>query len=515
MTLRARLALGFLTIALLLAVPLATALFALGAARDAAERVQEEALAGSIILTRISAATADVRRAEALVAVNKGDTASAGYFDRSLAQLPPLVDSLASVNLGSLAVELKHSVGEIAKYGPIEIAALQDSETVIADNVADDHVRPAIASLERQIAQADTRIRNLASGSVNAAIDEAENAERLAMFLFAAAIILSALVAYWLTRSISRPVRDLERGMEVVAGGKFTHQLTVGPGRDDEFGRLAASFQSMTDQLAELDKLKAEFVSVASHELKTPINVIMGYLKLLEENLYGPMNTRQAEVVGIMQTQSAALARLVQHLLDVSRFQAGAARLDAMPMTLRGFLQQLEATYEVLAMQRGITFSIVTAESLPEVVTWDIDRINEVLGNLLSNAFKFTEAGGRVDLVVSSIEESVYIEVRDTGVGIAAAQMPHIFDKFFQADNQKGAGAKGSGLGLAISKEIVEAHGGSIAAESTVGVGTKFSIMLPVSATPPNTPGHTAPSSASATDAAGDAAEPHAAGATA
>jgi two-component system sensor histidine kinase ResE len=173
----------------------------------------------------------------------------------------------------------------------------------------------------------------------------------------------------------------------------------------------------------------------------------------------------------------------VQHLLDVSRFEAGAARLEARPMDLRGFLQQLKATYEVLAMERGVTFSVVSSDTLPEVVTWDADRINEVLGNLLSNAFKFTESGGRVDLVVTALEESVYIEVRDTGVGISPEQLPHIFDKFFQADNQKTAGAKGTGLGLAIAKEIVEAHGGSIAAESALGQGTKFSIMLPVSAT--------------------------------
>ena len=186
-----------------------------------------------------------------------------------------------------------------------------------------------------------------------------------------------------------------------------------------------------------------------------------------------------------MQTQADSMARLVQHLLDVSRFEAGAARLEARPMNLRGFLKQLQTTYDVLALQRGITFGITASEQLPEVVTWDEDRINEVLGNLLSNAFKFTEAGGRVDLVVTSLEDTIYIEVRDTGVGIAPSQLPHIFDKFFQADNQHRAGAKGTGLGLAISKEIVEAHGGSIAAESTVGQGTKFSIILPTFAMPP------------------------------
>ncbi len=267
--------------------------------------------------------------------------------------------------------------------------------------------------------------------------------------------------------------------MAAVAGGDFEHRLSLGPGRSDEFGRLAASYESMAKQLAELDKLKAEFMSVASHELKTPINVMMGYLKLLEENIYGPLNDKQSDVVGVMQTQAASMGRLVQHLLDISRFKAGEARLDPMPMHLEKFLHEMRTTHEVLAMQRGITFTIDTHGPLPEIVTWDADRMAEVLGNLLTNAFKFTPDGGRVDLLVSSLEGSVYMAVRDTGVGIDAAQVPNIFDKFFQASNQHGANAKGTGLGLAISKEIVEAHGGTIAVESAVGEGTTFSIVLP------------------------------------
>jgi signal transduction histidine kinase len=115
-------------------------------------------------------------------------------------------------------------------------------------------------------------------------------------------------------------------------------------------------------------------------------------------------------------------------------------------------------------------------------VLWDEDRINEVLGNLLSNAFKFTDRGGTVELIIEGSENEVCLSVRDSGVGIAAEQLPHIFEKFFQASNQAYAAAKGTGLGLAIAREIVEAHGGSIKVESTLGMGTTFSITLPVRA---------------------------------
>jgi signal transduction histidine kinase len=367
-------------------------------------------------------------------------------------------------------------------FVPIELAAVAEHQDAMADRVSEEHVLPAITALEDRLAEIEKALQDDARRQVEAAVETADEATQLAGSLLGVAVLLAAVVAIWLTRSISRPVRDLERGMQAVADGTFTYHLSVAPGRRDEFGRLATSFQSMSGQLAELDKLKAEFVSVASHELKTPINVIMGYLKLLEEHLYGPLNERQLDVVNIMQTQTDALARLVQHLLDVSRFQAGAARLEARPMTLRGFLTQLEATYEVLALQRGIRFTITAAPDLPDVVTWDLDRMHEVLANLLSNAFKFTESGGRVDLAATSLRDVVQLEVRDTGAGIAPAQLQHIFDKFFQADNQSSAATKGSGLGLAISKEIVEAHGGTITATSELGAGTTFRILMPVTA---------------------------------
>jgi two-component system sensor histidine kinase ResE len=253
----------------------------------------------------------------------------------------------------------------------------------------------------------------------------------------------------------------------------------VAPHRRDEFGRLAASYQSMARQLAELDKLKAEFVSVASHELKTPLNVILGYLQLLDEGVYGTLNEKQREVLQTIDAQCQSLSRLVKQLLDVSRFEAGGGKLEPRTVKLGSFLRELEAAFQVLAMQRGITFLVTRDPALPETVFWDEDRMSEVLGNLLSNAFKFTDRGGRVELGVFSVPSGVTMEVRDSGAGIAPDQLPHVFQKFYQADNQSAASAKGTGLGLAIAKEIVEAHRGTIAVHSAIGHGTTFTITLP------------------------------------
>ena len=235
----------------------------------------------------------------------------------------------------------------------------------------------------------------------------------------------------------------------------------------------------MTRQLTELDKLKAEFVSVASHELKTPINVILGYTQLLQEEIYGPLTEKQRSVSAVLEKQTKQLSVMVQQLLDVTRFEAGGSKLDLRPVDFRGFLHNLEESFQVLAVQRGVRFQVVLDDALPATVHWDADRMNEVLGNLLSNAFKFTERGGEVDLLAVPVEQGLQIDVKDTGAGIAADQLPRIFEKFYQADNQRAASHAGSGLGLAIVRQIVEAHHGSVACDSTPGVGTTFTIILP------------------------------------
>ncbi len=294
-----------------------------------------------------------------------------------------------------------------------------------------------------------------------------------------AASVLAAAIAVWLTRSVSRPMRDLEAGMRAVAGGEFGHRLAIAPHRRDEFGRLAISFATMADRLAELDKLKAEFVSIASHELKTPINVMLGYLQLMQEGVYGPLSDRQLEVCRTLQQQCQAVGRLSKQLLDVSRFEAGGGQLDLHRFALGPFLDELEESVHVLALQRGVQFSVLRDERLPVEVRWDRDGISEVLGNMLSNAFRFTPAGGHVELAAHADEREVRLYLRDTGSGIPPEQLAHVFDKFYQARNQIGTVGKGMGLGLAIAKSIVEAHRGTISVDSTPGEGTVFSIRLP------------------------------------
>ena len=201
------------------------------------------------------------------------------------------------------------------------------------------------------------------------------------------------LVSIALWRTVSKPVQDLEAGMEAVAAGQFDHSSSVSPTRNDEFGRLAASYKSMAAQLAQLDRLKAEFVSVASHELKTPINVILGYLQLLNEGVYGSISAKQGEILRTVDAQTRSLSRLVHQLLDISRFEAGGGKLDLRPTDLGHFLSDLEGTFDVLSLQREIHFRVVRTGPLPAEVVWDPDRINEVLGQPAVERLQVHEKG--------------------------------------------------------------------------------------------------------------------------
>jgi signal transduction histidine kinase len=343
-------------------------------------------------------------------------------------------------------------------------------------------MRRDLAELQRVLEVTEASLQDRMRDAVLSFAALSSEARRWSALALGGAALLAFLIAVWLTQSITRPLDELDRGMRAVADGEYTHHLHGIASRRDEFGRLGASYRSMASQLRELDRLKAEFISVASHDLKTPINVIGGYLQLLQEGVYGEVTPRQREILQTLTAQSKQLSRLVRQLLDVSRFEAGGGKLELRNLKLAPFFTELERAFRVLALQRDVLFIVRRDPSLPPEATWDPERINEVLGNILSNAFKFTPKGGTVELAATAEGDNVRLMARDTGAGIPSNQLPYIFEKFYQADNQDVSGIRGTGLGLAIAKGIITAHGGTISVESQIGVGTTFNIVLPVRA---------------------------------
>jgi signal transduction histidine kinase len=493
MTLRSRLALGLVIIAAVLTVPLFVARSALLRLHGQVRSLREGEFQASLMIGRLRDAMGDVRAHELALGVARSDTVH-HELQQALSTAEALADSLDRHALDGAAQRIRRDLTQVRAASEDEFRAMRVGNSALADSISQSRVAPALHDADIALSPAELLLRTRTSQRVLDAEHALGDAEQVSLAALFVALALAAAIAWWLTRSISRPVHELEDGMRAVADGELDHKLAYRSDRHDEFGRLAISFEEMSRQLAELDKLKAEFASIASHELKTPINVILGYVQLMQEGVYGELTEKQVQVAQTLEAQARTLARLATQLLDANRFEAGGGRIEPRQVKLGAMLDELERSFHVLAVQRGIDFRVVRRPGLPEEVTWDPERINEVTGNLLSNAFKFTPKGGRVELDAAPAEtDCVRLAVCDTGAGIPADQLPHVFQKFYQASNQDSASAVGTGLGLAIAKGIVEAHQGEITCDSTEGEGTTFTLVLPIVATNRRRAGHPTP----------------------
>lgn len=294
-----------------------------------------------------------------------------------------------------------------------------------------------------------------------------------------AAVLLALLVGVWTTRVLTRPLGSLSSAAARVADGTFEEPEELPYDRRDEIGALSRSFRSMTRHLAELDRMKGEFMSVASHELKTPINVIHGYAELLAETLEDDLTDRQRDILDAMADQTDAMARLVNRLLEIGRLEAGTYGMAVEAIPVEDFLAGLARAFESLADEARVRLRTEIDASTPQTIRADPDMLrDEVLGNLLSNALRFTPAGGEVRVRVWKEAGDVVFEVADTGPGIPDRQRPHIFDKYYKGGRTRSVGA---GLGLAVAKEVIEAHGGRIVLVPDVQEGATFRVHLPVS----------------------------------
>jgi signal transduction histidine kinase len=480
MTLRSRLTIGLVTIAIILVGPLLFAIQSLYRLHDDAKALRDQEFAASLLIGRVREGLNELRRQELALLFSK-DVAARDAMDNQVRHVAALADSLSHYQLPAYARDIGTSVQQVAEAAPSEYQAALANDTKVADSLSAHVFVPAVTHADSAVKVAEHELQVRTTNRVAAQAMTISRTASVSMIALVLALLVAGIVAFWLTRSINQPIHHLQSGMQAVADGDLEYDLKIPPDRSDEFGDLAKSFLEMTRQLGELDKLKAEFVSVASHELKTPINVMIGYLQLLDEGVYGPVTPKQQSIHKTLAVQANTLLRLVKQLLDVSRFEAGSGRVEPRHIQLDAMLAELEDAFHVLAVQREVQFRICRNGELPDEVVWDQDRINEVLGNLLSNAFKFTPRGGSIELTLEPVDggSGVLMEVRDTGAGIPPEQLHRIFDKFYQADNQGSAHAKGTGLGLAIAKQIVDAHGGTISCESTPGVGTIFKITLP------------------------------------
>jgi signal transduction histidine kinase len=243
---------------------------------------------------------------------------------------------------------------------------------------------------------------------------------------------------------------------------------------------VAVRAQSLTEEAEKASHLKDEFLATVSHEIRTPLNAVLGWVRLLESK---QLSTERVEhAIAAIGRNASALAHMIDDLLDTSRILKGAIRLALQPVDLDAVAQAALDAVRPLAATRNVHLGF-DAEPGSRTISGDAVRLQQVIWNLLSNAIKFTPAGGRVDVFIESSNDCMEIRVVDSGQGITPALLPHVFDRFRQADDATTQRHTGLGLGLGIVRQLVELHGGTVNADSAgVGHGATFTVRLPMTA---------------------------------
>ena len=282
-------------------------------------------------------------------------------------------------------------------------------------------------------------------------------------------IAVAAALAWYLSRRITKPVEALAEAANEIAEGRYDIELPRVSSRD-EIGHLSESFGEMAVRLQEAEELERNFLMTVSHELRTPLTAIRGHVGALREGVAQDEASR-AESLGVIAAEAARLERLVGDVLDLAKLDTRRFTLRREEVDMGRLLERAYTAFAEEARRRGIDYRQVIGAR--PVIVADGDRVLQIISNLLSNAFRWTPDGGRVELALEQEDGTISVAVQDSGPGIAQDDVDRIFRPFWSRDGL------GTGLGLAIARELASAHGGHILLESEPGRGTRFQLVLP------------------------------------
>jgi signal transduction histidine kinase len=330
-----------------------------------------------------------------------------------------------------------------------------------------------------------------------AAVLERPNAFLRAIALSAIALLaLSAAAAWFLSRRMTHPLAALTRAADAMAAGDYAHRVKVAT--HDEIGHTAAAFNAMAQRIEEAsaelrqqfeasrtlakeldqaNRAKADFLAVVSHELRTPLNAIAGYVDLMELGLRGPLSEEQRHDLARIRRNQHHLMGIITSILNFARIDAREMPYEMQAVPLRAALREVAALIEPQVRSKGLTYEFVPCAD--DIIAWaDAQGLEQIVLNLLSNAIRFTPAGGRITLSCGGEGQRAWVRVSDSGIGIPAGKMERIFDPFVQGESGLTRRAEGTGLGLAISRGLARGMGGEISVTSEEGVGSAFTLSL-------------------------------------
>ena len=292
------------------------------------------------------------------------------------------------------------------------------------------------------------------------------------VLLYLSVLGLCAVSGIFFIKSIVAHLREMGNTARKIAGGDFKARLQIK--QNDEIGELSETINYMASELENAETMKNDFISSVSHELRTPLTAIRGWGETAKMSI-GTDEELVARGLDVVLSEADRLSGLVEELLDFSRMQSGRISVNIMPMDVSELLRAATDMYTELAVKQGIELSY-TPPMQNSIVLGDPDRLKQVFINIIDNAVKYTEKGGLVLVTQTREDGCVRITVKDTGVGIPAEDLDHVKEKFFKSNKT----VRGSGIGLAVADEIIKQHQGLLFIESTEGVGTTATIVLPL-----------------------------------
>jgi len=292
------------------------------------------------------------------------------------------------------------------------------------------------------------------------------------IFASLGALLVAVLMGLLLARTLSGPLQELTQAAQSITQGQLEQQVKVSS--NDEIGQLASAFNMMSQEVARVNQLRRQMTADIAHDLRTPLTVISGYIESMRDGDLKPTPERFA----LIYSEIERLQNLVGDLRTLSLADAGELTLYKQPLSPINLLDKAASVFQHQAEQQGVEIQVKAGKGLPDIQV-DEARMMQILGNLISNALRFTPSKGTITLSAEASGDMLEICVKDTGQGIAVDDLPYIFNRFHRADKSRHTESGETGLGLAIVKALVELHGGKTLAESIEGQGTSIQISFP------------------------------------